>query len=183
NVQQPENIEVLGFGCFNKVFLFTFKEARDLIVRMPYINSGNNQMKQIESEGVTMKYAKSKLPIKWAPLVRSVIAYDSNPANTVGQPYIIMERAEGCEVTGIWDDLDRSQKRQIVQETAEFTSVLHSIGNEFTDISSLGNENDELRVGPVYSGCLSIDEEFQAPWPTTDKSLMAQLNSMLLHWQ
>jgi hypothetical protein len=183
NVQQPENIEVLGFGCFNKVFLFTFKEARDLIVRMPYINPGNNQMKQIESEVVTMKYAKSKLPVKWAPLVPSVIAYDSNPANTVGQPYIILERAEGCEVTGIWDDLDMSQKRQIVQETAEFTSALHSIGNEFTDIGSLGNENDELRVGPVYSGCLSIDEEFQAPWPTTHKSLMAQLNSMLLDWQ
>lgn len=181
--QQQPDIELLGFGCFNKVFLISFKDARDLVVRIPYLKPRYDQKKQIESEVATMKYAKSKLPVKWATLIPSVVAYDSDPANIVGQPYIIMERAEGRELTDIWDDLDMSQKRQIVQQTAELTSALHLIGNEFTDIGSLCNENDEFLVGPFYSGYMSINQEFQGPWPTTPKSLMAQLNSTLLRWQ
>jgi hypothetical protein len=179
--ESPAKIDLLGFGCFNKVYLFSFADGKEAVVRLPYGKKKDLMRMQVESEVVTMKYVKAKLPPNWASLVPYVFTSDPDPSNTVGAPYIVMERVAGCMLSDVWKGIEMSQKRRIVQQTADFTSALHSVGREFTDIGSLCWKDDEFYVGPSYIN--SLQEEYRGPWPNTRMYLMARINSILLLWQ
>jgi predicted Ser/Thr protein kinase len=179
--QALAKIELFGFGCFNKVYLFSFADGKEAVVRLPYGKKTDVRRMEVESEVVTMKYAKAKLPTQWASLVPCVYTSDPDPSNAVGVTYIVMARAAGRMLSDVWKGLEMSQKRRIVQQTVDFTSALHSVGREFTDIGSLHCKDDEFYVGP---SCLdSLQDEYRGPWPTTGMYLMARINSILLKWQ
>lgn len=114
NEDPPCNVTFYRNGASNIVLLATFPSGVELIVRIPLFDSPG----AMESTVATMAYAHYLLKIACP----SVFAWNDSHENSVGVPYIIMEKIQGEPLDTLWDKMDLS-KRLIAQYSV---AKLHS---------------------------------------------------------
>lgn len=89
-------------GASNIVLLVTFPNGLELIVRIPIFDSPE----ALKSTVATMSYARHVLGV-YCP---SVFAWNDSHENSVGLPYIIMEKVQGEPLDTLWDKMDLSKR-------------------------------------------------------------------------
>jgi len=178
-------IELMGFGMFNKAYLLTFSNNKEAVARLPYKHL--RLQYRLQSEVGAMKFAAAKLPDKWKPLVPEVYAWDSNPQNPVGSPYIIMEKMSGTTLASQFSTLSKERKISIAKQLARFTSALYQLGSEFTQIGGVYCKDDHFEVGPLIRiwaqearQRLEVDN---GPWESTHDFLAGQFEQLMRLWQ
>ncbi|KAJ5783417.1 Aminoglycoside phosphotransferase [Penicillium psychrosexuale] len=158
-------VQKLPEGNFNKVFLLTMDDGKEIIAKLPNPNAGP-QYFTTASEVATMDFVRNVLNIP-APMV-----YAWSPSTEeIGSEYIIMEKSRGVELSKLWDDLRGPDKLQIVQKLAEFEKALVSTpfpmygslyyADNLRDIHS----NQMIELGDTKT----VDEQF-AVGPTTNRT-------------
>ncbi|KAJ0417769.1 kinase-like domain-containing protein [Aspergillus carlsbadensis] len=97
-------------GMFNKAFLMTMDDGRELIAKVPNPNAGIPHY-TTASEVATMDFARRVLD---TPAPR-VYAWNSRAdSHPVGAEFIIMERATGLPLSQVWDSMKLPQKLQVL---------------------------------------------------------------------
>ncbi|KAJ5505984.1 hypothetical protein N7453_004941, partial [Penicillium expansum] len=113
-------VQKLPEGKFNKVFLLTMDDGKEVIAKLPNPNSGP-QYFTTASEVATMDYVRNVLDIP-APMV-----YAWSPStDEIGAEYIIMKKSQGVELGKLWDDIPGPDKLRIVQQLVVFEKALTS---------------------------------------------------------
>ena len=99
-------------GRFNKAFLMTLDNGKEVVARLPTSSAGPSH-RVTASEVATIDFVRSRLEI---PAPR-VLAWSSDTStNPVESDYIIMEKAEGVELDEVWNGLTPDLKRGVVSE-------------------------------------------------------------------
>jgi hypothetical protein len=178
-------IELMGFGMFNKAYLLTFSNNKEAVARLPYKHL--RLQYRLQSEVGAMKFAAAKLPDKWKPLVPEVYAWDSNPQNPVGSPYIIMEKMSGTTLASQVSTLSKERKISVAKQLARFTSALYKLGSEFTQIGGVYCKDDHFEVGPLIRNwpeeARQRPEVDNGPWESTHDFLAGQFEQLMRLWQ
>ncbi|KAF2281565.1 kinase-like protein [Westerdykella ornata] len=145
-------------GNFNKAFLATMDDGRQLVARLPNPNAGRSHY-TTASEVATMDYVRDRLDIP----VPKVLTYNtSEGTNGVGAEYLIMEKCPGIELSHVWDSLSGKERVDIVKQLVAFTSRLYTA--RFPCYGSLYYSRDI----PRGSG-IELDDTFSVG-PTTSRS-------------
>ena len=134
--------ERLG-GDFNILFHLHFEDGTTWLARFPLPKYPAIRLK---SEIATMKYVQqhSNIPVP------EVYAYDSNPDNPVGVPYILMSKLPGSNLAPKWEDLNDIGKRKVLGQIADLMMELSS--HRFPKIGSLlSSELDEYHVDQLVT--------------------------------
>lgn len=118
-------VELLAQGGFNKVYTITARSEKmgkhkTFIFRVavpvyPYY--------RLESEVATMELVRSSTSVP----VPIVYAYDSNPYNSLGYEWMMMEKVNGRQVYDLWEDWDWDSKLGMTKKVALWTSQLANI--------------------------------------------------------
>lgn len=160
-------------GNFNKTFIATMRDGRELIARLPNPNAGRPHY-TTASEVATMAYVcslssgsiqvstniiqvRDRLQIP-APKVLTYSTQSST--NGIGAEYIIMEKCPGIELGRVWDELAGKEKIEIVKQLATFTARLSNARfpyygslyytRDIHDVQGMPVD-DIFRVGPTTS--------------------------------
>ncbi|KAI4114120.1 MAG: hypothetical protein LQ345_005048 [Seirophora villosa] len=128
-------IEKYQEGQFNKIFLITTANGKEVIAKVPQPNAGRPHF-TTASEVATMHYVRrhrsqplTRQGIANTVQVRNVLglpvpkiyAWNSNAASsTVGAEYIIMEKAPGIELGRAWPELNGNERRKIIQRLVQY---------------------------------------------------------------
>ncbi|KAI1907660.1 hypothetical protein LOZ61_005992 [Ophidiomyces ophidiicola] len=181
-------------GQYNKVFLLTMNDGREVIAKLPNPNAGRPHF-TTASEVATMDFLRNILHLP----VPKVYAWSSRaPDNPVGAEYIIMEKQAGMMLSDAWGNMKGKQKAQIVKQAVDIEKTLAS--TKFTKLGALYYKHDlpssdsgtplyidgtgkqvhntEFGVGPTNhrsffdfgKGKLDID---RGPWSTPTEYLAA----------
>ncbi|PYI05373.1 hypothetical protein BO78DRAFT_430530 [Aspergillus sclerotiicarbonarius CBS 121057] len=114
------NITKLPEGNFNKAFLVTMRDGRELVVKIPNPNAGPSHY-TTASEVATMQYARENLQLP----VPKVLTYCSRVSRSkLGAEYIVVEKAQGIELGRVWESLKARDKLAIVKQIGTITSTL-----------------------------------------------------------
>jgi hypothetical protein len=106
-------------GTYNKIFLLTMNNGKQVVARIPNPYAGSAHY-TTASEVATMHFLRTRLNM---PVPR-VFAYSSDSRNPVGSEYIIMEKVDGVDLSSCWDSFNIETKRNIVRSLAEIQSRL-----------------------------------------------------------
>jgi hypothetical protein len=167
-VGSPSCIKIakLSEGNFNKAFLLTMDDGKEIVAKLPNPNAGYAHF-TTASEAATMDYAWNVLNVP----VPQVLAWNSTMNNPVGAKYILMERCAGIELHKIWSKVTDRQKAVIIREIVNYEATFASSG--FPSYGSLyyakdlhEPEDDHRILSPP--GKLTKFQEF-AIGPTTDR--------------
>lgn len=165
-------------GNFNKTFLATMQDGRELIARLPNPNAGRPHY-TTASEVATMDYVCALSLLRFDSLIVAitnilaqvrdclriptpkVLAYSTKAStNGVGTEYIIMEKCPGIELSVVWNELAGKQKIEIVKQLATFTARLSNARFPYygslyytKDIANIKETqvDDMFSVGPTTS--------------------------------
>ncbi|KGO74684.1 Aminoglycoside phosphotransferase [Penicillium italicum] len=180
------NLSRLPEGNFNKVFLATMQDGKQLVVKIPNPNSGPAYY-TTASEVATMQFIlkiKEKLHVP----VPKVLAYCSRAGESrLGAEYIVMEKAGGIELGRVWDDLKPNDKLAIVKQIAHITCNLAQF--RFPHYGALYRRDDielfeskaiddDFAVGPTVNrawfdnGRGEVDV-YRGPWTSADDVMEA----------
>ncbi|KAJ5932236.1 kinase-like domain-containing protein [Penicillium verrucosum] len=177
------NLSRLPEGNFNKVFLATMQDGKQLVVKIPNRNAGPAHY-TTASEVATMQFIQEKLHLP----VPKVLAYCSRAGESkLGAEYIVMEKARGIELGRVWDDLKPSDKLAIVKQVAHITCNLAQF--RFPHYGALYRRDDielfeskaidnEFVVGPTVNrawfdnGRGEVDV-YRGPWTSADDMMEA----------
>jgi serine/threonine protein kinase len=133
-----------------------------------------------------MKFAAAKLPDEWKSLVPAVYAWDSDPQNPVGKPYLLIEKMSGATLASQVSTLSKERKRCIAKQLARFTSTLHELGSNFTQIGGVYSKDDDFEVGPLIrhwsDDARQRPEMDNGPWKSTRDFLGGQFQQLLCLW-
>jgi len=178
-------IELLGFGMFNKAYLLTFSNGKEAVARLPCTKLRTQY--RLQSEVGAMKYAAANLPNEWKSLVPAVFAWDSDPQNPVGKPYLLMEKMGGATLASqVSTSLSKEKKLSIAKQLARFTSALYALGSNFTQIGGVYCKNDDFEVGPLIRNwsdhARQRPEVDNGPWKSTGDFMAAQFQQLLRVW-
>ncbi|KAM5468853.1 hypothetical protein MauCBS54593_004848 [Microsporum audouinii] len=129
-------VEKLPEGDFNKTFLITFQNGKQVIAKIPNRNAGL-PFYNTASEVATMDFARNLagLPI---PRVYTWSAHSS--LNPVGAEYIIMEKAEGILLSCRWPSMNKKQKVKLIQNVVSLEKSL--LAYRFQHIGSIYYKSD-----------------------------------------
>ncbi|GAB7356586.1 hypothetical protein MBLNU459_g7316t2 [Dothideomycetes sp. NU459] len=157
----------LSEGSFNKAFLLTMDDGKEVIAKLPNPNAGYEHF-TTASEVATMDYARNVLGIP-APQVYS---WSSSTNNTVGAEYIIMEKCRGVELHRVWDDVTDYQKSTIIQKLvgyeAAFTKSKFSMYGSLYYMTDLPDVEEDQRV--LVKPKKDLEPIEFAIGPTTDRA-------------
>jgi serine/threonine protein kinase len=137
------DVSKLPEGNFNKAFLVTMRDGRQLVVKIPNPNAGPSHY-TTASEVATMAYVfhptyqetganEHALPWLTSLKVRKylkipvpkVLAYCTRASESrLGSEYIVMEKAPGIELGRIWGGMKPRDKLAIVKQLATITAKL-----------------------------------------------------------
>ncbi|KAH8704499.1 kinase-like domain-containing protein [Phaeosphaeriaceae sp. PMI808] len=179
------SITKLPEGNFNKTFIATMQDGRELIARLPNPNAGRPHY-TTASEVATMAYVRDCLQIP-APKVLTYSTQSST--NGIGAEYIIMEKCPGIELGRVWDELAGKEKIEIVKQLAAFTARLSNARFPYygalyytRDIHNVkGMQVDNIfSVGPTTSRTWFDDKRgdvdvYHGPWQTAEEVVEAIL--------
>ncbi|EFR03147.1 phosphotransferase enzyme family protein [Nannizzia gypsea CBS 118893] len=97
-------------GMFNKAFLLTMNNGREVVAKVPNPNAGIPHF-TTASEVATMDFARKVLDTP-APLVH---AWNSQAkTHPVGAEFIIMDKVEGVPLSQVWTTMQLPQKLQVL---------------------------------------------------------------------
>lgn len=116
----------------------------DILSEWSCIARFTQQMKSMEkmtSELETMLYVRSKTTIP----VPEIYLYDFNPNNSVGAPFILMQRMPGCHLYEIWNGLSIKHKEVVLTQIAGVLAKLSSV--TFDKIGCLQKDG----LGPILN--------------------------------
>ncbi|GAB1208000.1 hypothetical protein APSETT445_006737 [Aspergillus pseudonomiae] len=160
------NISKLPEGNFNKAFLATMQDGRELVVKIPNPNAGPSHY-TTASEVATMQYVFALTSFKARESLHlpapKVITYCSRVVESkLGSEYIVMEKAQGIELSRMWESLKPRDKLSITEQIGSITSTLSRAG--FPSHGSL-----YLRKDVSESESIKLDDTF-AIGPTTGRA-------------
>ena len=151
------NVEKLPEGDFNKAFLITMRDGREVIAKVPNPNAGlpfyttASEVATMEFVGVSLSpftYSLYAKPLRARTVVGiplpKVHAWSARKdTNSVGSEYIIMEKAHGALLSSMWPSMNKSQKIKLIQNVVllEKSLLLH----HFSYIGSVYYESDVSR--------------------------------------
>ncbi|KAL4778411.1 kinase-like domain-containing protein [Aspergillus varians] len=144
------NLTKLPGGNFNKTFLATMRDGKQLIVKIPNTNAGPVHY-TTASEVATMQIVREHLDIP----VPKVLGYCSMASKTpLGAEYIVMEKAPGVELARVWESLKGRQKLSIVNQIAGIGCALaqcHGALYRRQDVSLAESIvfDDDFAIGPT----------------------------------
>ncbi|KAH8726037.1 phosphotransferase enzyme family protein [Phaeosphaeriaceae sp. PMI808] len=148
-----------GEGQFNKVFLLTMNDGKEVVAKLPNPNAGQPHF-ATASEVATMNFLRSAhLPIP------QIYTWNSSLVNnSVGAEYIIMEKQPGIILDDLWDDMQGSQKAEVLKHVVAIEKELASM--KFTKFGGLYYKSDLPQSGstdPLYidgNGAKVYSDEF-----------------------
>ncbi|KAF2172794.1 hypothetical protein M409DRAFT_35412 [Zasmidium cellare ATCC 36951] len=157
----------LSEGSFNKAFLLTMDNGKEMIAKLPNPNAGYEHL-TTASEVATMDYVRNVLGVP----VPQVYAWSSSADNPVGAEYILMEKCRGLELHKVWDTITDRQKAAIIHklvsyEAAFTSSKLPAYGSLYYAKDLDATETDQRILLPLEG-----DTKFPAfaVGPTTDRN-------------
>ncbi|KJX97384.1 phosphotransferase enzyme family protein [Zymoseptoria brevis] len=112
----------LSEGSFNKAFVLTMDDGKEIIAKIPNPNAGYEHF-TTASEVATMDYARNILGVP----VPQVYAWNSSADNPVGAEYILMEKCPGIELHKVWDTITDRQKAAIIHRLVSFEAAFASL--------------------------------------------------------
>ncbi|KAK5113994.1 hypothetical protein LTR62_003117 [Meristemomyces frigidus] len=157
--KQCINVEKFADGMYNKAFLLTMDDNKQVVAKVPNPNAGLPYF-TTASEVATMDLMRNIMKTP-AP---QVLAWDSSNANAVKAEYIIMEKAKGVQLGTVWPTMDGGQKVQLIRAIARHQRAWSKIS--FSRIGSLYYAKDLSPTdvaGPVFfddSGNPVTDSKF-----------------------
>ncbi|RMZ84416.1 hypothetical protein DV738_g463, partial [Chaetothyriales sp. CBS 135597] len=129
------NVEKCPDGMYNKSYLFTMDDGRQVIGKVPNPNAGLPHF-TTASEVATMDFVRNILGTP----TPHVYAWNSRAENPVGSEYIIMEKMPGVQLLQVWDQLKLTEKLDVVTQLFKFQKMWLSV--RFVRIGSLYYAND-----------------------------------------
>ena len=142
------NIEICLDGMYNKSYLFTIDDGRQVSGKMPNPNPGFPHF--TTAKVATMDYVNAVVPrhsslpgVLTLAQVRNnlgtpapqVLAWSSRAENSVGVEYIIMEKMPVIQLSQVWDRLKFKDKLQVVTQLFRFQKIWFLV--RFANIGSL----------------------------------------------
>lgn len=97
-IDEDLDLRILDMGGYNVIYQATFRNLKSVVVRIPMTFTPG----VIASTVATMTYARHRLNIPCP----AVFAWNDQPDNVVGLPYIIMEMVEGKRLDTVWKGLN-----------------------------------------------------------------------------
>lgn len=140
-------VRLFNAGAYNVLYKLSSKDPLfpPLLVRIACNEIASNRM---DSEVATMEFVRAHTTIP----VPKVYAYDSSRQNSIGAPWILLERFEAETYASVEHTLSSSQQEGIGKQIAEWTHQLR--GLSFDKIGCLYSRNNHFVVGQFIS---SID--------------------------
>lgn len=182
----------LSEGTFNKAFLLTMDDGKEIVAKLPNPNAGYKHL-TTASEVATMDYVRNILDIP-AP---QVYAWNSSSQNPVGAEYIFMEKCSGVELHKVWNTITERQKAEIITklvnyEAAFVSSTLPAYGSLYyaKDLDSKnightvvarqgkGRNSSKFAIGPTTDRHYFDHDRADAtsnrgPWSTVEECNLA----------
>lgn len=153
-------------GLFNRAFLLSDAEGKEVIARLPTSLAGPPQL-TTASEVATLQLMRSLgIPVP------SVFAYSCRTDSDVGSEYILMERAKGVPLLSVWAKMSRKRRGQVINQLVDFDSKLLQLNlngygsiylkRDLPETSSIPLSTDlhlsEYRLGPLVERSWWADE-------------------------
>ncbi|EFR04039.1 phosphotransferase enzyme family protein [Nannizzia gypsea CBS 118893] len=142
------NIEKCADGMFNKAYVFTLDNERQVIGKVPNPNAGIPHY-TTASEVATIDFMRNVLKTP-AP---EVYAWSSrlDGRNKVGAEYMIMEKLDGIPLGKVWPTLDPADQMKIFLQVFDYQRVWTA--TKFASFGSLyyTNDLDELLRKPLFA--------------------------------
>ncbi|PWY87839.1 phosphotransferase enzyme family protein [Aspergillus sclerotioniger CBS 115572] len=162
-------------GMFNKAFLMTMDDGREVVAKVPNPNAGVPYF-TTASEVATMDFARTVLDTP-APRVYSWnLRAESHP---VGAEFIIMEKSEGVPLSQVWDTLKLPQKLQVLlamtrlQKQWLSVSFSHYGGLYYVRDVQISPGNHYVKDGKVvYDSKFAIGPATGRDWFDADRSTL-----------
>ncbi|KAF1918902.1 kinase-like domain-containing protein [Ampelomyces quisqualis] len=163
----------IGEGNFNKVFRLQMENGSVLMARIPHPNAGPPKY-TTTSEVATMDFAKSILDIP----VPKILAYCATADNPVGSEYIIMEEAQGIQLSKVWDTMDLKDQLNIVTELVTMDEKLPSTSlNRYKD-SFPGCETAQITGNVMDSLAADVANRFVIG-PTVERAFWEKQRAVM----
>ncbi|KAK2871604.1 hypothetical protein FQN49_003020 [Arthroderma sp. PD_2] len=109
-------------GSFHKALLMTLQNGTEVVAKIPCPHAGMSTY-STASEVAVMEFVRTNTIIP----VPKVLAWSSNPQNTLGTEYIIMEMAKGVQLYTSWGDLSQSGRLEIIKSLVFMEKQLSSL--------------------------------------------------------
>ncbi|KZT25834.1 phosphotransferase family protein [Neolentinus lepideus HHB14362 ss-1] len=109
NARNVTRMVKLAEGAYNKVFLISLDNSKDIIARIKTPHAGPPHL-VTASEVATIQFVRS-LGIPTPAILDWSSQAEQNPAEA---EYIIMEKAAGVELSKVWPNLSETQKNQVI---------------------------------------------------------------------
>ncbi|KAF8606918.1 phosphotransferase family protein [Ceratobasidium sp. AG-I] len=114
------NMSKIGEGTFNKVFLMTLDTGGEVVARIPNSLYGPPHP-ILASEIATMSYVRDRLGV---PVPKVLDWCSDRNATPVQAAYMIMEKAPGVALAGVWNHLSSDNRIQITRDIAAIEKTL-----------------------------------------------------------
>ncbi|EEQ34651.1 hypothetical protein McanCB56680_003121 [Microsporum canis] len=131
------NIEKCADGMFNKAYIFTLDNHKQVVGKVPNPNAGIPHY-TTANEVATIDFMRNVLKTP-AP---EVYAWNSrlDKGNNIGVEYIIMEKLDGIQLGRVWPSLDPADKMKIFLQIFDCQRLWS--GTKFTSFGSLYYRDD-----------------------------------------
>ena len=106
-------------------------DGQRVVAKVPHPNAGPKGL-TTASEVATMEFVREVLVV---PVPR-VLAWSAEEGGEVGAEYIIMEEAQGRQLSGVWGDLPLQVRCGIVEEVVEVERKMLSLSFDKYDRNS-----------------------------------------------
>ncbi|RDW83787.1 aminoglycoside phosphotransferase family protein [Aspergillus mulundensis] len=140
----------LAEGQYNKVFVLTMDNGREIIAKLPNPNAGRPHF-TTSSEVATMDFLRNVLDLP----VPKVYAWSSRAENPVGAEYILMEKQHGVMLSEVWGALKGKHRAQLVLQVVDFENILAA--TKFPGYGSLYYKEDLPSSADMLSSSLYVD--------------------------
>ncbi|KAF9523130.1 hypothetical protein CPB83DRAFT_871741 [Crepidotus variabilis] len=113
-------------GEFNKAFLMTLDNGKEVVGRLPLPKAGPSQL-VVANEVATMDFARTHMDVP----IPKVLSWEANSGqNSVEKDYMIMEKAEGVELNSVWAGLTERLRRELITELVKLEKKFTKTGIE-----------------------------------------------------
>ncbi|KAE8398832.1 kinase-like domain-containing protein [Aspergillus pseudonomiae] len=174
------NISKLPEGNFNKAFLATVQDGRELL-------KSQIQTQDLATTQPRLKWQQCNMESLHLP-VPKVITYCSRVVESkLGSEYIVMEKAQGIELSRMWESLKPRDKLSITEQIGSITSTLSRAGLPYhgslylrKDVSESESIkfDDTFAIGPTTGRAWFDDRRgevdiHRGPWASSSSTMNA----------
>ncbi|RAK89144.1 phosphotransferase enzyme family protein [Aspergillus costaricaensis CBS 115574] len=153
-------------GMFNKVFSLKMADGKEVLARIPNPNAGHPHY-IVASEVATLEFLRANLKI---PVPQVLSWSSSSQTNPVAAEYIIMEKAQGQQLSEVWYNMSEAQRFRLVRNLVHIERGLMEA--KFTLHGSL-YYRDTFPQGRSIAALPGLDTDIRSKYvfgPTTHRS-------------